>query len=262
MHPRTILILSGYDEPPEHLQTLADGRNGIPGLKAYGFECIYLPRFYKQLGERIERLAEYVEGLRSRGCRFPIVLVGYSLGGLVARGYLRAYPQRASEIESTIMIGTPNFGVTTHVLPHITRLLRVPDRAIGDLELGSEFLTWLNGTGGHWELEPRTHRKVWKLDSEPWLGPDGARNYVIAGLCTSHGGVGDGVVGGDSASLGSRFPTHYIIGPHCNHLNLIGHFDPLVFMWTGFIANDLVWPHAVRAILRFTGAKPLATANA
>jgi pimeloyl-ACP methyl ester carboxylesterase len=260
MWPRTLLMIPGYDEPPEHLETLANGRHGIPGLRAHGFECAMLPRCYEQLRYRIEHLGEYVEMLRKEGYPFPVTLVGYSLGGLVARGYLRAYPQRARDVESIVMIGTPNFGVVTHFMPHLVRLFRIPDQAIDDLSHDSDFLRWLNGTGGHWETHPKSRAKVWVLDRAPWLGESATRMSVVAGLLTSrYGGAGDGVVGGDSASLAGRLPTHYIIGPHCNHMNLIGHFDPLVFLWTGFIVNDLVWPHTLRAVVRFCGAKlPLA----
>ncbi len=263
MSPRTLLMISGYDEPPEHLETLANGRHGFPGLRAHGFECAMLPRCYEQLRYRIDRLAETIEEMRKDGYPFPITLLGYSLGGLVARGFLRAYPQRAQDVESIVMVGTPNFGVVTRFMPHLVRLFRIPDRAIDDLSHESDFLRWLNGTGGHWEIDPRSRAKRWTLDREPLLGADGTRNRVVAGLLTTrYGGTGDGVVGGDSASLGSRFPTHYIVGPHCNHMNLIGHFDPLIFLWTGFIVNDLVWPHTLRAILRFCGAKLPVPANA
>ena len=257
-------MVPGYDEPPEDLETLANGRHDIPGLRAHGFECVTLPRCYEQLRFRIERLAEYVDDLREQGYPFPITLLGYSLGGLVSRGYLRAYPQRAKDVESIVMVGTPNFGVITRFMPHLVRLFRIPDRAIDDLSHDSDFLAWLNGTGGHWERNSRTRSNAWVLDREPYLGPVGTRCYVVAGILTAprYGGRGDGVVGYDSASLGSRFPTHYVVGPHCNHMNLIGHFDPLVFLWTGFLVNDLVWPHTLRAILRFCGAKPALAAKA
>lgn len=250
----TLLMIPGYDEPPEHLETLVNGRHGLPGLRAHGFECVILPRCYERLRDRIDRLAACIEDLRARGYPFPLTLLGYSLGGLVARGYLRAYPQRAGDVAHTVMIGTPNFGVFTYVVPHIVRLLRIPDRSIDDLSHESDFLAWLNGTGGHWETAARARARRWVLDREPWLGPEGARSLVVAGLLTSRGGTGDGVVAADSASLAGRFATRYVIGPHCNHMNLIGHFDPLVSLWTGFVVNDLVWPHTLRAILCFTGA--------
>jgi pimeloyl-ACP methyl ester carboxylesterase len=258
---RTLLIIPGWNEPLSDLGTVVRGRAGLPGLCDHDFECITLPPCYEHVRERIDRLAEYIAELRRNGARFPVALLGYSLGGLVARGYLRAYPHLAHEIDSVIALATPNLGVTTYILPTLASLLRVSDKALADLELDSAFMTWLNGTGGHWEWDPRVRKHLWVLDREPWLGPEGSRVYAIAGLMTSRGGDGDGVVNGDSVSLGSRIPTHYIIGPHCNHLNLIGHFDPLVFAWTGFLANDLVWPQTLRAILRFTGANLPATAK-
>jgi pimeloyl-ACP methyl ester carboxylesterase len=258
---RTLVIIPGWNEPTADLVTLVGGRGGLPGLCNYDFECVVLPPCYERIRERIDRLAEFIAERRRNGASSPVTLLGYSLGGLVARGYLRAYPQRAHEIESVIALATPNFGVTMHILPTLASLLRISDKALPDLELTSNFMAWLNGTGGHWEWDPRIRKHLWVLDREPWLGPDGARIYGIAGLMTSRNGDGDGVVNGDSASLGSRIPTHYIIGPHCNHLNLIGHFDPIVFAWTGFLANDLVWPHTLRAIVRFTGARVPATAK-
>lgn len=261
MPSRTLLMVPGYNEPGEHLQTLLCGRHDLPGLRAYDFECVMLPSCYEQLRERIDRLADYIDDLRRQGYPFPLVLVGYSLGGLIARGYLRAYPHRAHEIDATIMIATPNFGVMTYAIPHIVRLLRIPDQALDDLSHESDFLAWLNASTGHWEIDSRTRRRIWVLDREPWTAPQRSRACVVMGLLTSRGSDGDGIVAADSASLGSRFPTHYVIGPHCNHMNIIGHFDPLVFLLTGFLINDLVWPHTLRAILRFTGVQPMASAK-
>jgi pimeloyl-ACP methyl ester carboxylesterase len=257
-------MVPGYNEPPEHLETLANGRNGLSGLRAHGYECVKLSQCFEQLRDRIDRIAEYIEELRKRGYPFPIVILGYSLGGLLARGYLRAYPQFAQHVDAIVTIGTPHFGVMTHILPKVAGLLRVPDQAIGDLSHGSDFLAWLNGTGGHWEVDPRTGARRWEPDAEPFLGPPETHIYAIAGLLTKRfrdHGDGDGVVSGNSASMQSRLPTHYIVGPHCNHLNLIGHFDPLVCLSMGFTVNDLVWPHTLRAILRFCGARLPATAN-
>jgi pimeloyl-ACP methyl ester carboxylesterase len=254
MSERTIVVIPGYNEPHTDLETLLCGRNGLPGLHDRGFNCVTLSPCYERLRERIDKLAEFVDDLRARGYRFPITLLGFSIGGLVARGYMRAYPHLAHDIEAIITIATPNFGLTTHILPTLASLLRIPDQALPDIALESEFLAWLNGTGGHWRMDPRTKKQFWVLDREPWLGPLGSHLYAIAGLLTTKGGEGDGVVNGDSASLGSRIPTHYIIGPHCNHMNLIGHFDLLVFLWTGFLINDAVWPHTSRAIVRFSRA--------
>ncbi len=258
-----MLMVPGYNEPAEHLDALENGRNGLPGLRAHGFECVRFPSCYEQLRGRIERIAESIEELRKGGYPFPITILGYSLGGLVARGYLRAHPQRARDIEAIVTVGTPHFGVTTYILPHVVRLLRVPDQAIDDLSHESDFLEWLNGTGGRWETEARTGVRYWEHDREPSLGSDGARIYAIAGLLTKRrrGDDGDGIVTGRSASMGSRLPTHYVIGPHCNHLNIIGHFDPLVCLSMRFTVNDLVWPHTLRAILRFCGVRSPVASN-
>jgi pimeloyl-ACP methyl ester carboxylesterase len=259
-----MLMLPGYNEPAEHLDTLAHGRNGLPGLRAHGFECVKLSPCWEQLRERIDRIAAYIEDLRAQGYPFPITILGYSLGGLVARGYLRAHPRSAHDVEAIVTLGTPHFGVVTHVLPKVAALLRVPDRAIGDLAHESDFLAWLNGTPGHFARDPRTGARRWEPDAEPFVAPAGVGVYTIAGLLTKRWrdhGDGDGVVSGNSASMASRLPAHYIVGPHCNHMNLIGHFDPLVCLSMGFAVNDLVWPHTLRAIIRFCGARSPATAN-
>lgn len=259
-----MLMVPGYNEPAEHLDTLANGRNGVPGLRAHGFECVKLPPCYEKLRERIERTAASVEELRRQGYPFPITILGYSLGGLVARGYLRAHPQFAHDVEAIVTIGTPHFGVVTHILPRIAGVLRVPDQAIGDLSNESDFLAWLNATPGHWVVDSRTFARRWEPDGEPFIGPEETPVYAIAGLLTKRWrdhGDGDGVVNGNSASMASRLPTHYIIGPNCNHMNLIGHFDPLVCLSMGFVVNDFVWPHTLRAVIRFCGASTPVTAN-
>lgn len=252
-------MIPGYNEPPDHFDILIEGKNGVPGLHGHGFECIRFPAQDDRLRERIDRFATFLDTLHAMGHPFPIVLVGYSLGGLVARGFLKAYPHRAHEISHTIMIGTPNWGCETYIMPQITEFMRVPDKAMGDMSLDSDFLRWLNGTSGHYVTIDG--KRFWRLDAEPWVGPPGVSLLSIIGLIPERGGDNDGLVWGDSATLGSRIPAHFIVGPHCNHMNVIGHFDPLVTLSTGFLANDRVWPHTLRAMLRFTQAPALAIAN-
>jgi pimeloyl-ACP methyl ester carboxylesterase len=254
-NPSVMVMVPGYNEPPEHFDLLRRGTPAVPGLDAYGMESITFAEFDDTLPERIDRFADFITELRESGRRFPIVLLGYSLGGLVVRGFLRRYPQRADEISHTIMIATPNWGVQTYMLPQIHLMLRTPDRAFGDMDIYSPFITWLNGTGGHWELTRRGWHD-WVPDKEPWVGPPGAKMLSIVGLIPARGGDNDGLVWGDSATLGSRIPAHFIVGPHANHMNVIGHFDPFIMLSKGFLANDRVWPLTLRAVTRFIGAQP------
>ncbi|MHB8148375.1 MAG: lipase family alpha/beta hydrolase [Vulcanimicrobiaceae bacterium] len=255
---RTIVMVPGYNEPPNHFDILAEGKNGIPGLRAHGFDCLTFPAADDDLRDRIDRFAEFLTQLRTNGHPFPVALLGYSLGGLVVRGFLRAYPHRAYEVSHIMMIASPNWGVVTMALPHITRMLRVPDKAMADMNLNSDFMRWLNGTSGHWAEPSGGGERIWRLDEEPWVGPIDTPMLTIMGLIPSRGGDNDGLVRGDSATLGSRIPAHFVIGPHCNHMNVIGHFDPLIMLGKGFLANNRVWPIVLRAILHFTQAQLLA----
>jgi pimeloyl-ACP methyl ester carboxylesterase len=250
---RTMVMLPGYNEPPLHFNLLEKGKGGVSGLAAHGFRCITFPHYDDSLRDRVDRLADFIEILKGAGETFPVVLLGYSLGGLIVRGYLRAYPERLANVSHAIMIAAPNWGVETMVMPYITKLLRIPDPAMGDMNLNSEFIQWLNGTTGRWLFEHDERRRVWTLDGEPFVAPPGARLLTIMGLIPRRGGDNDGLVWGDSATLASRIPAHFVIGPNANHMNIIGHFDPMVMLAKGFLRNDAVWPHTLRAILRFCG---------
>lgn len=248
--PQTLLMVPGYNEPPIHFDVLANGRGGIPGLRARGYTCSMFPQEDDDLRDRIDRFAEHLAQMRRTGTTFPIVAIGYSLGGLVVRGFLRAFPERAHEISHTILIATPNWGVTVLAMPPITRMLRIPDQAMGDMDLDSDFMRWMNGTGGHWTRDDKGAR-VWQLNGEPIVGPADAKILVIQGLIPARGDDNDGLVWADSATLGNRINAHYIVGPHCNHMNIIGHFDFFIMVGKGFLSNDKVWPLTLAAIVKF-----------
>lgn len=248
---KTILMVPGYNEPPDHLEILAKGKRGLPGLDSYGLQARTFPQQDDHLRDRIDRFSEHLDHLRSDGVEFPIVTLGYSLGGLVVRGFLRAYPERRHLVSHTVMIGAPNWGVTTLSMPHITRLMRVPDQAMGDMDVAADFMRWLNATAGHWKFVPDKRHRLWELDDEPTVAPPDSKMLSIVGLVPARGGDNDGLVWADSATLGGRIPAHYIRGPHANHMNLIGHFDILIMISKGFLRNDRVWPLTVAAIGRF-----------
>ncbi len=251
--PHVLLLAPGYNQPRAHFDLLADGHGSVRGLRAHGIECISFPQHDERLGVRIERFAEAVEVVR-KAQPGRLTLLGYSLGGLVVRGYLGAYPQRAEHIGGAITIATPHWGVRTFATEHVARVLRVPDHAMEDMELNSGFLRWLNGTSGHWTTD-RYGGAILDLDAEPWIVPQHVRILSVVGSVPRYR-ENDGLVWCDSATLGSRIPAHFIIGPTCNHINLMGHFDPSMLLAKGFVRNDRVWPLTLRAGLRFCGVAP------
>lgn len=250
-----MIMVPGYNEPPDHFDLFRNGNAAAPGLIACGFNCITFPQQDDDLRDRVDRFAEHLTDLRNQGHPFPVVTLGYSLGGLVTRGFLRAFPERSSEISHTIMVATPNWGVTTLAMGPLTRMLRIPDKSMGDMALHSDFMRWFNGTGGHWQPVHDKRNKLWILDNEPIVGPPGAKMLSIVGQIPKRGGDNDGLVWSDSATLGGRIPSHIVYGPHCNHMNIIGHYDAMMFLSKGFLRNDRVWPLTLQAIVNFAEDK-------
>lgn len=248
---RTMVMIPGYNEPPDHFNHLKHGRHGIPGLEAAGFVCETFGAKKDRLRDRIDRFAKFIEDLDKKRPGTKITLLGYSLGGLVVRGYLLAYPDRAERIANSIAIAPPNWGVLEASLPRLTRTLRIPDESLQDMALSSPFMSWLNGTSGHWVVEDG--KPTWKLDAEPRIVPPYTPYRVIMGLVPKRGNDNDGLVWADSATLGGRIEATFISDPHANHMNIIGHFDPVVFALKGFWRNDRIWPQVLAKILEFTG---------
>jgi pimeloyl-ACP methyl ester carboxylesterase len=245
-----MVMIPGYNEPPDHFDLLKEGRRGIPGLQAAGFTCVTFAAKDDRLRDRIDRFASFVQDIETKNPESRITLLGYSLGGLVVRGYLLAYPERAARISESIVIAPPNWGVLEASIPNLTRSLRVPQDSLEDMDLDSDFIRWLNGTGGHW-VDEGDKQRHWELDAEPRIVPPGARYLVVMGVIPRRGNDNDGLVWLDSATLGGRVPATVISDPHANHMNIIGHFEPAIFALKGFWSNDRIWPQVVRAILDF-----------
>jgi len=246
-----MVMVPGYNEPPDHFDLIKKGRREIPGLESAGFTCTSFAAKDDRLRDRIDRFATFLKDVRSAHPASPITLLGYSLGGLVVRGYLLAYPDRAKDIAETIAIAPPNWGVLEGSIPNLTRSLRIPQDSLEDMNLDSDFMRWLNGTGGRWAGDTKKPR--WELESEPRIVPPGSRYLVIMGVIPRRGNDNDGLVWLDSATLGGRVQATLISDPHANHMNIIGHFEPVIFPLKGFWRNDRIWPQVVRAILDFTG---------
>lgn len=242
-----IVIVPGFNEPEKDMGTLADGRRGRPGLSARGFACVLCPTLKEPLAERIDRFADLLSDLRAEGrLQFPVVTLGYSLGGLVVRGFLRKYPERAPDVRHTIQLGTPNWGITADMLPMMTSFLRLPDHAMRDLDLESDFMSWLNRTTGHWVGKGKDRN--WVLDGEPTIVPPSACLFSIYGAVPQFGGDNDGIVWKDSATLGNRIPAYEIKSPRANHLNLIGAWNLGTLLIKLFLFDDRVWPQSVDAV--------------
>jgi hypothetical protein len=151
-----VVLIAGWNEQSTRMRTFIDGRNGIDGLAAYGFDCTIFPADGDDLmRDRIDRFASFLDTLRDREPdAFPVATLGYSVGGLVNRGFLRAYPERAGEIAATVQIAAPNAGLITNYTLGTMRLARVPTHILADIDVEAPFMTWLNGVSGAWVPDP------------------------------------------------------------------------------------------------------------
>jgi pimeloyl-ACP methyl ester carboxylesterase len=255
-----IVLIPGWDENSTVMQTFVDGRHGIDGLAGFGFDCTIFPNGTDGLRDRIDRFARFLEALRAREPdAFPVATVGYSAGGLVNRGFLRAYPERAHEIAATIQIGAPNTGLISRYIANLLRVMWIPHAVVLDLDVASPFLLWLNGVSGHWVPTGIKGRMKWQLVGDPWVIPEGHRYLAIAGHVPRfrHPDVGDGVILLDSATLEGRAPSVVLHDPKANHLNLGAVFNPVAFVFRGFTADDRIWRRNVETIARFLRGEEL-----
>lgn len=242
----TVVLVPGWNQPSADLRTLAFGRNGIPGLAGHGFDCLPFDDLkHNSLDHRIERLAAWLEHLRrNEPWRFPLATVGYSVGGIVTRGLLRLFPAAVPHVALSVQVAAPNWGVEMAVLPFVATLVRLPARAMWDIDHHAKFMRRLNGVGGHWRGHLLARR--WELDGEPEIVPPGARLLAIAGRAPQYGN-GDGLIAHDAVTLGGRVPTITIEDRDANHLNLAGVSNPFGTVFRGFRRNDRIWPRVVEA---------------
>lgn len=245
-----VVLLPGWHENSDMMRTFIDGRNGVEGLAAFGFDCTIFPGGRDALRARIDRFAAFLDGLKLREPEgFPVATIGYSAGGLVNRGFLRAYPERAGEIAATIQIGAPNCGLISEYIANMLKLMWVPHAVVEDLDVASPFLTWLNGTTGTWVQTHDPRHRRWKLDAMPWTVPDGHRALAIAGHLAKE--ESDGVIRVDSATLEHKLPEVILSNSMANHLNLGAVFDIVALIGKGFRSDDKIWHKEVEIIARF-----------
>jgi pimeloyl-ACP methyl ester carboxylesterase len=247
-----IVLVPGWNESSNDMRVFVDGRNGIPGLAAHGFDCIVFPEGGGGIRARIDRFAEFLADLKTKEPHaFPVATLGYSAGGLVNRGFLRAYPERAGDIASVFQIATPNGGLSEWYMAPTLRFIRFGSDAIDDMDVESPFMAWLNGAHGRYHPTGDPRRKRWELDGEPWVITPGMPLFHVVGRLPRHGLRGDGLVEVGPATLNGRIPHMFIDSNRTNHLNLGGEWNPLTFFFRGWRSDDTIWPTIVDVAARF-----------
>jgi pimeloyl-ACP methyl ester carboxylesterase len=249
-----VVLIPGWNEAARRLRTYIDGRNGIDGLRAFGLDCtVFRHAPDDTLYDQIDRFAAYLDVLKKRhASAFPVATIGYSAGGLVNRGFLKAYPERAREIAATIQIAAPNAGLITNYALGTLRLARMPVHVLADLDVASPFLHWLNGTAGTWVTDPDNPAKQrYRLDRTPWVMPANHSYLHIVGRMPKYGLQSDGVVMIESATLAGAMPVTSIDHDAANHLNLGAVNNPWATLFRRFKHDDEIWPATVALCARF-----------
>ncbi|MGA8532984.1 MAG: hypothetical protein WB615_02615 [Candidatus Tumulicola sp.] len=241
------------------MRVFADGRRGRRGLAAFGFDCVVFDGGTGSLRDRIDQCYQFIAGLRATGAAEAtedVALFGYSAGGLIARGLVRAYPQAA--VTAIFQLAAPNAGIVTDDPRGIVRRIHFERSVLEDLDMESSFLTWLNGTPGHWETGPRGRGRRWTLDAKPWITAPNTPILNVAGRVPRYDYHSDGVVLVESATLNAALPHRFIDGRRANHLNLGGTWNPLTFVLRGWLSDDELWPRAVDAAAELFAPAPSA----
>ncbi len=247
--PVKVVLIPGWHENAGDMRVFVDGRNGKPGLAALGFDCVLISEGRGDLQERIERFAQTLDGLKvSQPEAFPVATFGYSAGGLINRGFLRAHPDRAAEIAAVFQLATPNGGIALDSVALTLRALRIQAAAIEDMMSDSPFMAWLNQSGGRFEGRGRSRR--WRFDVPPDIATNGIPILNAAGALPREFND-DGVVSVASATLDGLVPSCLIQGRSATHLNISGAWNALTFLFRGWRANDDYWPAVVERAAAF-----------
>jgi pimeloyl-ACP methyl ester carboxylesterase len=254
-----VVLIPGWNEAAKYMSTFAYGRHGLDGLNAFGYDCSIFADGHDGIRKRIDHFAAFLDRLRVREPEaFPVATLGYSAGGLISRGFLRAYPERVSEIAATIQVAAPNTGLQTNYAAATLRFARLPTHMLRDMDVESPFMRWLNDVGGHWEVDPDNPRKQrWHLSGKPWVAPAGHRILQIAGRMPKYHLQSDGVVLIESANLDGAMPTTYLDGDEANHLNLGAVDNIFATIFRRFKHDDRVWPRVVALSAKFLRSEPL-----
>lgn len=247
-----VVLIPGWNENGQGMRVFAEGRNGLPGLAAAGYECVSFDGGRGGLNERIDQLAEFLSGVRANGSPDePTLLLGYSAGGIIARGLMRSRQASEWRIGALFQLGAPNGGIVTDHLAGLLHRIHFSMDAIDDLDLESPFMQWLNGTTGHWETDSATHEKHWRPNKKPWITARDVPILNLIGRVPHYRCLTDGVVFVDLATLGGYVPHAFVDDPRANHLNLSGSWNPMTLTLRRWFWDDRLWPKAVDAAARF-----------
>ncbi|MBV8116894.1 MAG: hypothetical protein JOZ01_02885 [Candidatus Eremiobacteraeota bacterium] len=226
------------------MRVFADGRHGKPGLIALGFDCCVFDGGTGSLRDRIDQCNQFVAGLRAANAASDrVALFGYSAGGLIARGLVRAHPD--ARIAAVFQLAAPNAGIVTDDPKGLLRRMHFDRSVLEDLDMESGFLRWLNGTQGHWAHDRRGRRERWVLEKAPWVIADGVAIVNAVGRVPRYGNRSDGIVFVESATLDGAMPHAFLDGKRANHLNLGGTWNPLTVLLRRWACDDTFWPRAV-----------------
>ncbi len=213
----------------------------------------------ESLPQRIDRFAAFVRALQAREpWRFPVAVMGYSMGGIVARGALRKHPDLTALISHVALLAVPNWGLRLSVVPKIAHMLGLPWRELYNIDPEHRFVPWLNGCDGRWIT--RGGKRIWAPDGEPWTHPSETKVLAMAGIMPKYRD-GDGLVSVDSATMGGRIPHVTFRDKHANHLNVTGETDGIARLVRGFQRSDSIWPRVLDAFEAFV-ASPQTDAQA
>lgn len=231
--PAVVLVL-GWNGRPSQWAPIA------AGLQAAGY-AVYAPTFpINPLRQGItldaDLLAAYLRDTLRDGrplAEQPLVFIGYSRGGLVARALVRR--QGLGTVVGMVHVGVPNLGCPW---PYPWPLAPLGRRTeLHEMLPGSPLLAWLNSD-------------VSDLYRIPQL--------AVCGRASEHAGYNDLVVWEDSATLGGRIPTAVIdllpstAAWHGNLINRYWYRLPS----PQYAPSDRCWPITLRYIRGFLARLP------
>ena len=98
---RTLVMVAGFNQPPSDCDNLFQGRDGIPGLEAYGFECITFDREVARVARTHRPLRRIPHHSAQRTPRRRAVRPGRLLAGRSGRSRLSATRIPSARTKST-----------------------------------------------------------------------------------------------------------------------------------------------------------------
>lgn len=102
------------------------------------------PEDNQQISVYAQRLSKVVDSVKSYTGKKKVIIIAHSMGGLVAREYIRNGGK--SSVDKLITIGTPNHGIYADIASNCESLIGRSEASpeCSDMITGSTFLTMLN----------------------------------------------------------------------------------------------------------------------